>query len=38
MPQLIIKGRWLQELGFNTGQSVTFTVQRSQLLIRIVAE
>ncbi|WP_313654651.1 SymE family type I addiction module toxin [Pantoea sp.] len=33
LPQLIIKGRWLEDLGFNTGQPVTVTVERGRLVI-----
>ncbi|AUH02520.1 hypothetical protein CWC46_12955 [Prodigiosinella confusarubida] len=35
---LTLKGRWLEDLGFNTGQSVIVTIEHGQLLIRIVAE
>lgn len=32
-PQLIIKGYWLEELGFLTGQSVTVNVEQGRLII-----
>ncbi|OWS74093.1 hypothetical protein CBW22_17060 [Pantoea sp. VS1] len=31
--QLILKGRWLKDLGFNTGQSVIVTVERGRLVV-----
>ncbi|WP_413727719.1 SymE family type I addiction module toxin [Sodalis sp. RH19] len=33
-PQLTIKGRWLEALGFNTGQSVTVTTEQGCLTIK----
>nr|WP_152494855.1 SymE family type I addiction module toxin [Dickeya zeae] len=30
---LTLKGRWLKDLGFNTGQPVTVTVERGRLVI-----
>ncbi|WP_421096107.1 SymE family type I addiction module toxin [Serratia fonticola] len=33
-PQLIIKGYWLEELGFLTGQSVTVNVEQGRLIIQ----
>ena len=33
-PQLIIKGYWLEELGFVTGQSVTVNVEQGRLIIQ----
>ncbi|XKX95763.1 SymE family type I addiction module toxin [Dickeya ananatis] len=32
-PQLTLKGRWLEDLGFNTGQPVIVTVERGRLVI-----
>ena len=32
-PQLKLSGRWLEELGFNTGQPVIVTVERGKLVI-----
>ncbi|OSN04465.1 SymE family type I addiction module toxin [Lonsdalea iberica] len=32
-PQLKLSGKWLEELGFNTGQSVIVTVERGKLVI-----
>jgi len=32
-PQLTLKGRWLEDLGFNTGQPVMVTVERGRLVI-----
>lgn len=32
-PQLIIKGRWLEQLGFTTGQPVTVTTEQGKLVI-----
>lgn len=32
-PQLTVKGRWLEDLGFNTGQPVIDTVERRRLVI-----
>ncbi|NPE54102.1 type I addiction module toxin, SymE family [Dickeya dadantii] len=33
MPQPTLKGRWLDDLGVNTGQPVTVTVERGRLVI-----
>ncbi|MFB1118594.1 SymE family type I addiction module toxin [Dickeya dadantii] len=32
-PPLTLKGRWLEDLGFNTGQPVIVTVERGRLVI-----
>ncbi|RNM25841.1 type I toxin-antitoxin system SymE family toxin [Dickeya undicola] len=32
-PPLTLQGRWLEDLGFNTGQPVTVTVERGRLVI-----
>ncbi|KFF61211.1 hypothetical protein IW01_21045 [Pectobacterium brasiliense] len=32
-PPLTLKGRWLEDLGFNTGQSVIVTVERGKVVI-----
>ncbi|MDX5628475.1 MULTISPECIES: SymE family type I addiction module toxin [unclassified Brenneria] len=32
-PQLKFSGKWLEELGFNTGQPVIVTVERGRLVI-----
>ncbi|MEI7187465.1 SymE family type I addiction module toxin [Dickeya dianthicola] len=32
-PPLTLKGRWLEDLGFNTGQPVIVTVERGRLMI-----
>ncbi|WP_038905977.1 SymE family type I addiction module toxin [Dickeya zeae] len=32
-PQLTLKGRWLEDLGFNTGQPVIVTVELGRLVI-----
>ncbi|QZY92315.1 type I toxin-antitoxin system SymE family toxin (plasmid) [Pantoea dispersa] len=32
-PQLTLKGRWLEDLGFNTDQPVIVTVERGRLVI-----
>jgi toxic protein SymE len=34
-PQLKLSGRWLEELGFNTGQPVIVTVERGRLVIEM---
>ncbi|WP_387468256.1 SymE family type I addiction module toxin [Photorhabdus sp. RM323S] len=31
-----LKGNWLEEAGFTTGQAVNITVERGQLIIRLV--
>ncbi|WP_235200972.1 SymE family type I addiction module toxin [Photorhabdus aegyptia] len=33
-----LKGNWLQEAGFATGQAVNITVERGQLIIRLANE
>lgn len=33
-PQLLIKGYWLEELGFLTGQSVTVDIEQGRLIIQ----
>lgn len=33
-PQLIIKGYWLEELGFLTGQPVTVNIEQGRLIIQ----
>ncbi|WP_072033857.1 SymE family type I addiction module toxin [Dickeya chrysanthemi] len=33
LQQLTLKGRWLEDLGFNTGQPVIVTVERGRLVI-----
>ncbi|NHB90277.1 SymE family type I addiction module toxin [Photorhabdus tasmaniensis] len=33
---LHLKGNWLQEAGFTTGQAVNITIERGQLMIRLV--
>ncbi|WP_338046862.1 SymE family type I addiction module toxin [Photorhabdus namnaonensis] len=35
-PSLHLKGGWLEEAGFTTGQAVNITVERGQLIIRLV--
>lgn len=34
VPQLLIKGYWLEELGFLTGQSVTVNIEQGRLIIQ----
>jgi toxic protein SymE len=34
LPQLTIKGRWLEALGFTQGQPVSITAEHGQLIIR----
>lgn len=34
-PQLIIKGYWLEELGFLTGQPVTINIEQGRLIIQV---
>ena len=38
LPQLTIKGRWLEALGFNTGQRIEVIAEPGQLIIRLAAE
>lgn len=33
-PKLILSGKWLEALGFTTGQQVTVTTEHGQLIIR----
>ncbi|EPS8493592.1 SymE family type I addiction module toxin [Yersinia enterocolitica] len=33
-PKLILSGKWLEALGFTTGQRVTVTPEHGQLIIR----
>ncbi|MGL5386758.1 MAG: SymE family type I addiction module toxin [Serratia sp. (in: enterobacteria)] len=33
-PQLLIKGYWLEELGFLTGQPVTVNIEQGRLIIQ----
>lgn len=33
-PQLLIKGYWLEELGFLTGQLVTVNIEQGRLIIQ----
>ncbi len=33
-PKLILSGKWLEALGFTTGQHVTVTPEQGQLIIR----
>ncbi|WP_162287097.1 SymE family type I addiction module toxin [Pantoea stewartii] len=35
LPQLTIKGRWLEQLGFIRGQPVSIIAEQGQLIIRI---
>ncbi|WP_172644779.1 SymE family type I addiction module toxin [Pectobacterium brasiliense] len=37
-PRLKLSGKWLENIGFNTGQPVIVTVEQGQLLIRPAAE
>ncbi|WP_392565247.1 SymE family type I addiction module toxin [Utexia brackfieldae] len=37
-PSLHIKGNWLNELGFTTGQAVTITTKKGQLIIELARE
>jgi len=38
LPQLTIKGRWLEALGFTTGQKIEVITGPRQLIIRLAAE
>lgn len=38
LPQLTIKGRWLEALGFTTGQKIKVITGPGQLIIRLAAE
>ncbi|MBK5144466.1 type I toxin-antitoxin system SymE family toxin [Budviciaceae bacterium BWR-B9] len=35
-PQIKISGKWLEELGFTTGQAVTVTTERGRVVIEEV--
>ena len=35
LPQLTIKGRWLEPLGFTTGQKIEVITEPGQLIIRL---
>lgn len=37
-PSINLKGNWLEEAGFGTGQAVRVTVERGQLIIRLAEE
>ncbi|MBD8144687.1 SymE family type I addiction module toxin [Pantoea agglomerans] len=37
LPQLTIKGRWLEQWGFNKGQPVSIIAEQGQLTIRIAS-
>lgn len=37
-PSITLKGHWLEEAGFATGQPVKVTVERGQLIIRLAVE
>jgi len=38
LPQLTIKGRWLEVLGFTTGQRIEVITRPGQLIIRLATE
>lgn len=38
LPQLTIKGRWLEQRGFTRGQPVSIIAEQGQLIIRLAAE
>ncbi|MBK5017490.1 SymE family type I addiction module toxin [Pantoea sp. S62] len=38
LPQLTIKGRWLEALGFITGQKIEVIPEAGQLIIRLAGE
>jgi len=38
LPQLTIKGRWLEPLGFTTGQRIEVITEPGQLIIRITSD
>ncbi|WP_072010460.1 SymE family type I addiction module toxin [Pantoea sp. NGS-ED-1003] len=38
LPQLMIKGRWLEALGFTTGQKIEVISGPGQLIIRLATE
>ncbi|MBU9821460.1 type I toxin-antitoxin system SymE family toxin [Rahnella sp. BCC 1045] len=37
-PQITLKGRWLGQLGFTTGQKLEVITQPGQLIIRLATE
>ncbi|MCP1437324.1 toxic protein SymE [Erwinia persicina] len=37
-PSINLRGNWLEEAGFETGQPVKVTVERGQLIIRLAEE
>lgn len=34
VPSLLLSGIWLEEMGFKTGEQVTITVKKNQLIIK----
>ncbi|AJJ20064.1 SymE family type I addiction module toxin [Yersinia enterocolitica] len=38
LPQLTIRGRWLEPLGFTTGQKIEVITEPGQLIIRLAVE
>ncbi|EKN4689936.1 type I toxin-antitoxin system SymE family toxin [Yersinia ruckeri] len=38
LPQLTIKGRWLEALGFTHGQPVSITAEQGKLVIKLAAK
>ena len=38
LPQLTINGRWLEALGFTTGQKIEVIPEAGQLIIRLAGE
>ncbi|MDA5494142.1 SymE family type I addiction module toxin [Yersinia intermedia] len=38
LPQLTLKGRWLEPLGFTTEQRIEVITEPGQLIIRLVAD
>ena len=37
-PQLTIKGRWLEQLGFHAGQPVIIAIEDNQLVIKLAMQ
>ena len=37
-PQLTIKGRWLEQIGFYAGQAVVIIVERNKLIIELAMQ
>ena len=37
-PQLTIKGRWLEQLGFYAGQAVVVKIERNKLIIELAMQ